>query len=130
MAEIKFSDIATGSEKTKIDKFIGSCLISVAYAHSSHFATKSYEKHMAYEYFYEEMPGVIDAFVETYIAQGHTYREMFPTIVTGTNFEKAIRELAGIAQEISDNAKNKITATTADDIQQVCLQTLYKLSLG
>ncbi|QBX32776.1 hypothetical protein Asfd1_150 [Aeromonas phage Asfd_1] len=123
-----FSELATGSEKTKIDKFIGTCLQSVAYAHSAHFATKSYEKHMAYEYFYEEMPRAIDAFVETYIAQGHTYREMLP--VSKTDFAEIVANIAKEAQLISETAKNAVTKTTADNIQQVCLQTIYKLRLS
>ncbi|UOX40475.1 starvation-inducible transcriptional regulator [Aeromonas phage GomatiRiver_11] len=123
-----FSEIATGSEKTRIDKFIGACLQSVAYAHSAHFATKSYAKHMAYEYFYEEMPGAIDAFVETYIAQGHTYREMLP--VGRKEFTEILKTISSEAQEISNTAKNSVTKTTADDIQQVCLQTMYKLGLS
>ncbi|UYD57455.1 hypothetical protein OFDDKENP_00079 [Aeromonas phage B614] len=126
--ELNFGDFAKGNSTTLFDEFIGACLMASVFAHSAHFATKSYEKHMAYEYFYDEMPSKIDAFAETYMGSGFQYK---PVLKSGNvDFGDYIKRLAQLAEEVSAKAPNAVLKTTADDIQQLCRQTIYKLSLG
>ncbi|AFQ22597.1 starvation-inducible transcriptional regulator [Aeromonas phage AS-gz] len=124
--EVRFGDVVT--EKTSIfDEFIGACLMSSTYAHSAHFMTKSYEKHIAYEYFYDNMPGLIDIFAESYMGSGFTYRPRL-SIYNGT-FESFVNQLAQMAEKVSASAPNTVLKNTSDDIQELCRMTMYKLSL-
>lgn len=125
--DLSFRDIVN-RKSNLFDEFIGACVISSSIAHSAHLATKSYEKHMAYEYFYDEMPDKIDAFAETYMASGYSYIPMLK--IPNVSFDMFIKQLAAMAEEVSKTAPNGVLKNTADEIQQVCLQTLYKLSLS
>lgn len=124
--ELKFGDVV--ANKTSVfDEFIGACLMSSTYAHSAHFATKSYEKHIAYEYFYGTMPGLVDAFAESYMGSGFAYRPKLS--IYGGTFESFMSELANMAEKVSASAPNSVLRNTSDDIQELCRLTMYKLSL-
>lgn len=124
--EIKFGDIVSG-KTSMFDEFIGACLMASTYAHSAHFMTKSYEKHIAYEYFYDNMPGLIDRFAESYMGSGFIYRPKLSTY--GGTFESFVSELAALAEKVSASAPNTVLKNTSDDIQELCRLTMYKLSL-
>ena len=123
--ELKFGDVV--GKATMFDEFIGMCLMSSMLAHSAHFSTKSYEKHIAYEYFYDNMPGLVDVFAESYMGSGFTYRQML-TPFSGT-FEAFVNQLVKVAEEVSAKAPNTVLRNASDDIQELCRLTMYKLSL-
>ncbi|UYD59649.1 hypothetical protein JNMOADIG_00120 [Aeromonas phage avDM5] len=125
--EIKFSDVVK-SPTNIFDEFIGACLVSSVMAHSAHFETKSYEKHVAFEYFYDEMPDKIDTFAETYMASGFNYAPMLK--IPNVDFTGFVKRLAELAEEVATKSPNGVLKNAADDIQQLCRLTLYKLSLS
>lgn len=125
--DLKFTDVVNRPAGL-FDEFIGACVISSSLAHSAHLATKSYEKHMAYEYFYDTMPDKIDAFAESYMASGFSYIPMLK--IPNVPFDVFVKQLADMAEVVSTKASNGVLKNTADEIQQVCRQTMYKLSLS
>ena len=58
------------ASETPVSAYIGALLQSVAVVHSMHLTTTNYARHMALDEYYKDMPELIDAFAEAYIAEG------------------------------------------------------------
>ena len=57
------------AKETSLSAYIGSLLQSVAIVHAMHLTTLSYARHKALDEYYKDMPELIDALAEAYIAQ-------------------------------------------------------------
>lgn len=111
---------------TKVDEFIGTCLMSVTYMHSAHFMTRSYSQHKAFQEFYEEMQTLIDKFTETYIGISGRYK---PVLKTENSLDTVeyLRRIAVSADEIYASIDTCLQSII-DDIKSLCYQTIYKLT--
>lgn len=116
----------TEKSASKVDAFIGACLMSSTYIHSAHFATPSYSQHKAFEQFYEEMPDLIDKFVEVHYGITGSYK---PVLKTESNFDAVayIRSIAETGTEIYDSVDSCLQSII-DEIKVLCYQTIYRLT--
>lgn len=125
---MKFSDFRQSNDdkSSSVDKFIGECLMSVTYMHSSHFGTDSYSKHKALEEFYLEMQELVDDFTETHIGITGSYK---PVLVVRKEINEVeyLRELAQMASEIYNDVDSSLQSVL-DDIKVLCFKTIYKLT--
>lgn len=121
-----FKQITESENSSKIDAFIGMCLMSVTYMHSAHFATGSYSQHKAYEGFYEDMQDLVDKFTEIHIGITGRYK---PVLKTENVLDTVayLRKIANKANEIYESVDSSLK-NILDEIKGLCYQTIYKLT--
>ncbi|AFC22237.1 hypothetical protein [Cronobacter phage Dev_CS701] len=121
-----FNEVTERDTASKIDAFIGTCLMSVTYMHSAHFATGSYSQHKAFEGFYEDMQDLVDKFTEIHIGITGRYK---PVLKTENVLDTVayLRKIADEANEIYDSVDSSLK-NVLDEIKGLCYQTIYKLT--
>jgi len=126
MAKLKAVPAKKEKSSTVVDLF-SMLLQSVTQTHIQHLQTKSYATHVALQGFYEGIPGLFDALVETYqgkygIVEGYkTYPLTNQTPVDYlTDFHSKLEECQGLFTDT--DLKNIF-----DEIKALTKQTLYKL---
>ena len=112
---------------SKIDAYIGLCLLAPAYAHSAHFTTKSYAKHKTFDKFFSEMPELIDTFGEIYIGSDNVYVHSFPSGVPMDM--KALLDLIISQSDEIYSGLCHAGQSAVDNITTLCKQTKYLMSL-
>lgn len=121
-----FNEITERDTMSKIDAFIGTCLMSVTYMHSAHFATGSYSQHKAYEGFYEDMQDLVDKFTEIHIGITGRYKPVLK-VENALDTVAYLRKIATEAEEIYDAVDSSLK-NILDEIKGLCYQTIYKLT--
>lgn len=111
----------------EIDVFIGICLLAPAYAHSAHFATRSYAKHKTFDTFFEKLPDMTDRFGEIYIGSDNEYKHSFPSEVP-SDMKMLLDTIISQADKIYDGLCHA-GQSAVDDITALCKQTKYLMSL-
>lgn len=124
-----FKDFVPG-KGTEVDKFIGSLLVSLAYFKSAHLETKSYARHKAYDFYYNEIQGPLDKFSEQYL--GFSAKPYKASLPSPTELPKDvivfIDSLVQAASKIYGGVPSALQSTL-DDIVGVLYQTKYLLTL-
>ena len=121
-----FNEVVDRDNASKIDAFIGRCLMSVTYMHSAHFATGSYSQHKAYEGFYEDMQDLVDKFTEIHIGITGRYKPVLKVenmLDTVAYLRKIVTEAEEIYDSVDSSLKNIL-----DEIKGLCYHTIYKLT--
>ena len=121
-----FNEVTDRDNSSKVDAFIGMCLMSVTYMHSAHFATGSYSQHKAFESFYEDMQDLVDKFTEIHIGITGRYKPVLKTenvLDTVAYLRKIANEANEIYESVDSSLKNIL-----DEIKGLCYQTIYKLT--
>lgn len=115
-------------KETSISAYIGSLLQSVAIVHSMHLTTLSYARHKALDEYYKDMPELIDAFAESYIAQESVTLD--PRI--GFEFSSAETLLASLREIglVLHKGMCPILTNPLEDILTKINSILYKLRLS
>lgn len=111
---------------TKVDIFIGACLMSVTYMHNAHFVTTSYAQHKAFEEFYKAMPALVDRFTETNIGITGSYKPVLK-MESSLDTVEYLRTIVRTADEIYPVVDSSLKSIL-DEIKSLCYQTVYKLT--
>lgn len=100
------------------------------FAHLEHFKTPSYAAHKALEQLYEELPDLVDTYIEQY--QG-----LYGKIKTYPTWSPVLRPIAGMAKDLvkwidenrDDLMDDDISLDNAlAEIRTVLLQAMYRLN--
>lgn len=126
---MKFNDFVKG-KGDEVDKFIGWLLVSTAYFKSAHLETKSYARHKAYDFYYDEIQPLTDKFSEQYLGfSGKPYVASLPDAgqMPKDTF-KFLDEMIKCAEPIYGKVPRALHSVL-DELVGVCFQTKYLLTL-
>lgn len=112
------------------NKLIPELLDSVRAAHLAHLDTTSYAKHMALGTYYEDLPGLIDSYVESYI--GYYGRCSFSSTASldYKNIDAVIKSLHDKTMELLKATKEPDLSNLLQEITAFMKQTLYRFTLS
>lgn len=125
---MKFNDFVKGNG-TEVDKFICLLLTSIAYFKSAHLETKSYARHKAYDFYYDEIQPLTDKFSEQWLGySGGKFTPSFPESAP-TDTITMLDLIVADADQVYKSMPNALKSVL-DEITGVCFQTKYLLSLS
>ncbi|ARW57532.1 starvation-inducible transcriptional regulator [Serratia phage CHI14] len=127
---MKFNEFIKDGKVEPADRFTGLLLVSASYFHSTHFETKNYSRHKAYNKFFDAISDLTDKFGEQWL--GFSGRKYTPYQVSQSELPTDTVKMLDILIEEADKIYKSMPPaiqSTIDEIVGVCYQTKYLLSL-
>lgn len=111
-----------------MESFAQTLLHSATCAHIQHWQTTSYAEHKALQKYYEQMPDLVDALVETYMGRNGIVGKFEPEFYIEKNPLKYMKALLKYVDETrKDLPKDSEIQNQVDTITDLINSTIYKL---
>ncbi|UPW42473.1 hypothetical protein EBPHNEJP_00175 [Salmonella phage CF-SP2] len=127
---MKFEDFAKSGKSNEANRYLGLLMVSRSYFHSAHFETKSYARHKAYNFIFDELPDLIDKFGEQWL--GFSGKPYVPDIPEQKTLPSDTIKMIELILTESDAIYDKIPRAiqnTVDEIVGAFYQLKYLLTL-
>lgn len=111
-----------------MESFAQTLLHSATCAHIQHWQTKSYAVHKALQKYYEQMPDLVDALVESYMGRNGLFGNIEPEFDVEKDplkYMKAVRTY--VDETRKDLPKDTEIQNQVDAITDLINSTIYKL---
>lgn len=117
--------------ETPVSVYIGALLRSVAVVHAMHLTTTSYARHKALDEYYNDMPELIDAFAESYLATEKTMNVILDARIGFgyTSAESLLMALKANGLQLHANGMCPSLTNPLEDVLTKINAILYKLKL-
>lgn len=119
------------NDRYTLNELFGTLLQSVTEMHIAHFKTKSWSRHIAFDYYYNRMPELVDFFIERIYSEVEPLTE-YKCILYLENFERVEDYLTALKKYVL-NAIDALlepdapSRSNVDDIIELIESTLYKI---